>query len=135
MSDEENKDRVDIIWENLNNLLRLFKNRPHHLAKFLIENGALTKEFTEKLRDSDKLNNLTNSELEYWDMYFKDIPTMNNFFNSFLDDIETMKKTKSMEQISMDMNRKLTESIKSERFEDAARIRDYMLRNNIKRNY
>lgn len=128
---EDNKN--DIIWENLNNLLRLFKNRPHHLAKFLIENGALTKDFTEKLKTSEKLSELTNSELEYWDMYFKDIPSMNNFFNSFIDDIEGLKKTKSMSQIEADMNKKLLDAIKSESYEDAARIRDYMTRNNIKK--
>ena len=126
-------DKNDIIWENLNNLLRLFKNRPHHLAKFLIENGALTKDFSEKLKSSTKLTELTNSELEYWDMYFKDIPSMNNFFNSFIDDIEGLKKMKSMNQIEADMNKKLIDAIKSESYEDASRIRDYMIRNGIRK--
>lgn len=121
------------IWENLNNLLRLFKNRPHHLAKFLIDNEALTKDFTQKLKNSDKLSDLTNSELEYMEMYFSDIPAMNNFFQSFLDDIENLKKTKSLEQIAIDINKRLDESIKSENFEKSVQIRDYMNRHNIKR--
>ena len=110
----EKKNEKNEIWENLNNLLRLFKNRPHHLAKFLIENEALTKEFTQKLKNSDKLSDLTNSEVEYMEMYFTDIPAMNNFFQSFLDDIENLKKTKSLEQIEIEINKKLDDSIQND---------------------
>jgi protein-arginine kinase activator protein McsA len=36
--------------------------------------------------------------------------------------------------MTKDLNNKLDDLIKNEKYEDAARVRDYMIRNNIKRN-
>jgi cysteinyl-tRNA synthetase len=116
----------------------MFKNRPYHLAKYLVENSALTEDFIKKLKNSDKLKELNESEkteqkLLPVPVYFVDISQMENFYNSFIDDIAQLSKEKSIEEITKDINNKLDELIKQEKYEEAARIRDYMNRNNIKR--
>lgn len=106
---------------NLINFLKLFKNRPYHLAKYLIDNSALTKDFYNKISKSDKLEN---------NKYFSDITEMNEFYNSILD---VKKSKKSIEEITKQSNDKMDELIKSEKFEEAAKLRDYMIKNKIKR--
>lgn len=106
---------------NLINFLKLFKNRPYHLAKYLIDNSALTKDFHNKIAKSDKLEN---------NKYFSDITEMNEFYNSILD---VKKSKKSIEEITKQSNDKMDELIKSEKFEEAAKLRDYMNKNKIKR--
>jgi cysteinyl-tRNA synthetase len=126
------------LYRSLVILLKMFKNRPYHLAKYLVENSALTEEFIKKLKNSDKLKELNESEkteqkLLPVPVYFVDISQMENFYNSFIDDIAQLSKEKSIEEITKDINNKLDELIKQEKYEEAARIRDYMNRNNIKR--
>ena len=58
-----------------------------------------------------------------------------NFYNSFIDDIKQLSKEKSIEEITKDLNKKLDDLIKKEKYEEAARVRDYMTRNSIKRNF
>jgi protein-arginine kinase activator protein McsA len=105
---------------NLVNFLKLFKNRPYHLAKYLIDNSALTKDFYNKISKSDKLEN---------NKYFTDITEMNDFYNSILN----VKSKKSVEEITKEANIKMDELIKNENFEEAAKLRDYMTKNKIKR--
>jgi cysteinyl-tRNA synthetase len=126
------------LYRSLVILLKMFKNRPYHLAKYLVENSALTEDFIKKLKNSDKLKELNESEkteqkLLPVPVYFVDISQMENFYNSFIDDIAQLSKEKSIEEITKDINNKLDELIKQEKYEEAARIRDYMNRNNIKR--
>ena len=106
---------------NLVNLLKLFKNRPYHLAKYLMDNSALTKDFCNKISKTDKVEN---------NKYFTDITEMNEFYNSLLD---VKKPKKSTEEITKEINVKMDELIKSENFEEAVKLRDYMMRNKIKR--
>lgn len=135
----ENED----IYRNLVILLKMFKNRPYHLAKYLVENSALTPEFINKLKNSEKLKELNNQEEKNSEqkflpappvpIYFMDISQMHNFYNSLIDDLQLLSKEKSIEQITAELNLKLDNCIKDEKYEDAARIRDYMTRNGIKR--
>ena len=107
---------------NLVAFLKLFKNRPYHLAKYLVDNSALSKNFIDKIMKSDKL--------EKSDKYFSDISQMNDFYNSLLD---TKDLKKSIEEITKETNEKMDDLIKTEKFEDAARLRDYMNKHKIKR--
>ena len=107
---------------NLVLFLKLFKNRPYHLAKYLVDNSALNKNFIDKIMKSDKL--------EKSDKYFSDISQMNDFYNSLLD---TKDLKKSIEEIVKETNEKMDDLIKTEKFEDAARLRDYMNKHKIKR--
>lgn len=133
----ENED----LYRNLVILLKMFKNRPYHLAKYLVENSALTNDFIQKLKNSEKLKEISeegkNSEQKLLPapvpIYFVDISQMENFYNSFIDDIQLLSKEKSVEQITSELNEKLNKYIKDEKYEDAARLRDYMNRNGIKR--
>jgi len=126
------------IYKNLVLLLKMFKNRPYHLAKYLVENSALTDDFINKIKNSDKLKEMSDEEkdqkfLPPVPVYFVDISQMENFYNSFTDDIKSLSKEKGIEQITKELNEKLDNCIKNEKYEDAARIRDYMSRNGIKK--
>lgn len=130
------------LYRSLVIMLKMFKNRPYHLAKYLVENSALTEEFIKKIKNSDKLKELNEDEKSSEQkllpvpvpVYFVDISQMENFYNSFIDDIKQLSKEKSIEEITKNLNEKLDDLIKQEKYEEAARVRDYMTRNNIKRN-
>ncbi len=116
--------------KNLINLLKLFKDRPYHLAKYLITNSAFNNSFYNKILKSDKLNSLKDQPTTY----FYDITEMEDFFNSFIDDIEEIKTNKkNIEKITKEVNEKMSYLIENEKFEDAAKLRDYMIKNRIKR--
>lgn len=53
----ENED----LYRNFVILLKMFKNRPFHLAKYLIENSALTEDFIKKVMNSSSLKELIDS--------------------------------------------------------------------------
>jgi excinuclease UvrABC helicase subunit UvrB len=117
--------------KNLITLLKLFKNRPYHLSKYLLDNQALNQDFLDKLRKSDKLNQLQNSDFE--SQYFFNISQMEDFYNSLLEEVSNMSKTKSTKEITEELNKKLNVLIIQEKFEEAAQLRDYMLKIGIKR--
>ncbi len=123
----------DDVYKNLVSLLKLFKNRPYHLAKYLTENSALTKDFMDKLSKSEKLKLLTDDteNKKNLPVLFLDISQMEDYFNSFID-IKSMED-KDSEQIAKELNIKLDQLIKEERFEEAAGLRDYMFSRGIKR--
>ena len=123
----ENED----LYRQLVVLLKMFKNRPYHLAKYLVENSALTDDFIKKIKNSNKLKELSDEQKTLpIPNYFVDITQMENFYNSFIDDIKNISNN---EEMTKEINRKLNELIKLEKYEEAARVRDYMNRNNIKR--
>ena len=126
MSDDED------LYKNLVTLLKIFKNKPYHLAKFLLENSSLQKDFMKKLIESAKLKGMLDS-VDNSVLHFNDISQMNDFYSSFFDDITKLNIGKTKEEIEIDLNNRLDLFIEEEKYEDASRIRDYMLRNNIKR--
>jgi cysteinyl-tRNA synthetase len=136
MSEEEK----DQLYRNLIILLKMFKNRPYHLAKYLTENSAFNQNFIKKILESDKLKNLVKEEDEsalqtnFIPIHFNDINQMNEFYGSIIDDKLLSSEEKSIEELTKELNEKLDTCIKGENYEDAARVRDYMSRNGIKRN-
>ena len=121
------------LYRNLVILLKMFKNRPFHLAKYLIDNSALKDEFLKKLINNEKLKEFSQDEDLKSKILFLDINQMNDYFNSLTDDIKKIGVAKTPEEISEALNQKLESLILEENYEDAARLRDYMFRNNIKR--
>lgn len=121
------------LYRNLITILKLFKNRPYHLAKYLIENDAFDEKFIKKLLDSNKLNELGKEESTdlVKAVYFVDISHMSDFFNSFTTDKDVKGKNDS-DKVK-EINHRLDECLRLEKYEDAIRIRDYMSKNNIKR--
>lgn len=111
--------------ENLANFLNIFKNRPYHLAKYLIDNSALNKIFINKLMKSRKINKLKT------DLYLSDISEMEDLYSSILDPIKI--GTKTLEQVTKEINDKMDELIRNDKFEAAAKLRDYMTKKSIKR--
>lgn len=116
-------------------LFKLFKNRPYHLAKYLMENGAFNKQFLNKISKSTKLEQIsTEDEInKYLASQFSDLNHMQDFYNSLLDEIKEITLNKSKSEISKELNDKLDSYIREEKFEEAAKLRDYMQKNSIKR--
>jgi cysteinyl-tRNA synthetase len=126
----------DELYQKLVILLKLFKNRPYHLAKYLIDNAAFNKNFLNKISNSTKLEELLDNEDElnkFLPVYFSNISQMEQFYESLLEEIKDLQKNQSTKDICVNLNSKLDELIKSEKFEEAAKLRDYMKKNSIKR--
>jgi excinuclease UvrABC helicase subunit UvrB len=119
----------DEFRKNLVNFFKLFKDRPYHLANYLIDNFAFNKSFINKILMSDKLKSFK----EQPETYFYDIAEMEDFFNSFIDVKELKTNKKNIEKITKEVNDKMNGFIEDEKFEDAAQLRDYMIKNRIKR--
>jgi excinuclease UvrABC helicase subunit UvrB len=109
----------DKTYRNLVKLLKLFQNRPNHLAKYLIDNVAFSDLFLKMVLESGKLNEETNTTTPS----FKDIQEMKDFYNLFE---ESSNKKSSPKKILEDMKEKLDECLRLEKYEDAIRIRDYI---------
>jgi hypothetical protein len=124
------------LYKNLVSLLKLFKNRPYHLAKYLIDNSAFNKNFVNKVLKSEKLNEFSEDKIESINtsVYFVNISQMEDFYNSLLEEMKDISKVKNAEEIATELNARLNELIKNEKYEEAAKIRDYMSKNRIKRN-
>lgn len=111
------------LYENLVNFLKLFKNRPHHLAKYLIDNNSLSEDFS---------NKIVNSKIEKHKLpQFKNISEITEFFNSIIEPILIDGKTPR--DLSIQLSKKLNDMLDEERYEEAILIRDYMNDNNIPR--
>ena len=120
----------DKFYENLIKLLKLFKNRPYHLAKYLIENSSFDDIFITNVKTSSKLSNLELDDDVNIINNFGDISEMEEFYNSLL--AET-KIDSNESNIEFELNDKLDKLIKQEKYEEASRHRDYMNKNKIKR--
>lgn len=116
--------------ENLITLLKIFKNRPYHLAKYLIDNFAFTDVFLEKIRSSQKLSQLQNKLQQ--DPEFKSISDMEEFYNSLIEEEINMKG--DIEKMTQECNSKLEKLVNSEKYEEAAILRDFMKKMGIKKN-
>lgn len=108
-------------------LLSLFENRPHHLSKYLIENYALNDEFLEKIFNSKKIDYVSKYG---FDKNFNSISELNEAYYSIINDIDNKNKKK----LEIELNNKLKFLISKERYEEAARVKDYMERHKIKIN-
>jgi hypothetical protein len=122
----------DDLYKNIIILLKVFKNRPYHLAKYLVDNKAFTEDFIKKIMSSDRIKNISEKD-DSTPIHFTDINQMNEFYNSFIDDIKVNLNGKSSDEVIKEYNNKLDNMIKSENYEEAAKIRDFMGKNGIKR--
>jgi excinuclease UvrABC helicase subunit UvrB len=116
--------KQDSIYENLVNILNLFKDRPYHLAKYLMDNNAFNDKFLSKVEKA-RIDIVT-------DMNFKDISQMQDYYNSILDE-NLMNRKKTFQEVISDLNNKLNKLIEEEKYEDASYLRDYMIKHNIPR--
>jgi excinuclease UvrABC helicase subunit UvrB len=114
--------------KKLSNFLNFFINRPNHLAKYLMDNDALNKEFLNRIASVD-LQEISESKMN--EVYFLDINQMNIFFKNLLN--KEKYPDSNNEDLIKELEKELQKSILEERYEDAIRIRDY-LKNINKRN-
>ena len=119
----------DKIEHNLTHIIDLFKNRANHLAKYLISNNSFNDEFISLVSNSTKLGNIPSSEYQ---RDFSTFQEMDTYFNNLLGDINVGSDPKKDIKISNDLNNKLFMLLSSEKYEDAIKLRDYMIRQNIK---
>jgi hypothetical protein len=115
------------IYRNLVRLLKMFQNRPNHLAKYLLDNIAFNDLFLKLLVESEKLSDLEDNPIPY----FKDLDEMNDYYNVF--DESYKSKKKNPKKILEDLTKKLEECLRLEKYEDAIRIRDYMIKMGYKK--
>jgi hypothetical protein len=119
-------------YKNLISLLKLFKNRPYHLAKYLVENSAFSDEFLRTISQSVSLEEISDDkDQKNLPVLFTDIQKMNDYFSSLID-LKSLEN-KSAEELSILLNNRLDEYIMNEKYEDAASLRDYMFSKGIKR--
>ena len=57
---------------------------------------------------------------------------MKDHYSLYINDVEIHKKRKTKEEIIEELTNKIKSAINDENYEEAARIRDYMIRNNLK---
>jgi excinuclease UvrABC nuclease subunit len=100
-----------------------------------MENNAFNKAFINKISKSNKLDEISaDDEInKYLPANFNSIQHMQDFYDSLLDEIKQISTNKSKKQLEIELNEKLDDYIKSEKFEEAAKLRDYMSKNSIKR--
>lgn len=109
-------------YNNLVTLLKLFKNRPYHLSKYLMDNSALSVNFIKKLSNNNSLEKIEEmlSSDDNIDFYISDISKMDDFYKSFLN--ENIDK----KELEKELKERLSILIKEERYEEAAELRDYI---------
>lgn len=124
------------LYHNLVILIKIFDGKPYTLAKYLLDNDALSNDFTKnimnsdmikKIKDSDTLDIILNNET-----YLMDITDMKKMYNSFID-IKQLSNKKTIEEITKEYNDKLNDLVAQEKYEDALKVYNYMLKNNIKK--
>lgn len=123
-------DKNENTHKNLISLLKLFKNRPYHLSKYLLDNNAFSKEFLNKISKSDKLSDISDNNLP---SFFQNLNQMEDFYNSLLEEKSNLSLRKSKGELSIELNERLNKLIIDEKYEEAAALRDFMLKNGIKK--
>jgi protein-arginine kinase activator protein McsA len=58
---------------------------------------------------------------------------MEDYYNSLLDEVKELSNLNNTSEIESNLNIRLDNLIKSEKYEEAAALRDYMFQNGIKR--
>lgn len=94
--------------EALSNLIAAFGDRRHHLAKFLIDNKAVTEAF---LRGIDLHGHARRDD-------FVDISELEQHYGSIIGQGRSTAET--------NLDERLDRLIREEKYEDAARLRDYI---------
>lgn len=116
---------MDKQYNNLVTLLKMFVNRPWYLAKFLIENGAMNKHFLKRIMNNKHLENFIDNA-----NFIDNISDMDEYYTKYI------KKTNLSKEDQVEyFNRILNDLIKNDEFEDAIKLRDYMLNKKIPRKH
>ena len=107
---------------NLVMILKMFNDRPNHLANFLLENKALTKDFLKKISDSQKLDNIKKVDNGPYteEIFFKNLEEMKKYYNELLHEIKSRTTSEKLQEIDF----KISKAVSEENYEEAVRLRD-----------
>lgn len=114
-------------YKNLSSIINIFKGKPNQLAKYLIDSGAITDDFLNKINNKEIKQENKKTEL----IIFNDFNDVKDYYNDLINDILSQNEDISLLQI--ELNDKLDELIKLEKYEEAIEVRDYMNKNGFKR--
>jgi hypothetical protein len=114
-------------YKNLSSIINIFKGRPNHLAKFLIDSGAITEDFLKRIENDDSKNLPIDSKK----IQFTDFNDVKDYYSNLVSEVLSENEDKSL--LEVEFNDKLDHLIKSERYEEAIEIRDYMAKMGFKR--
>ena len=118
--------------KNLITILKIFKNRPNHLCRFLLENKAFNKKFLDKIESNDKLSEVNPSKIGGDHFYFSNVSEMKSYYASLIDDLESINLKKDREILKRDLQERLNSAVLEEDYEEAKRINDFMILNKLK---
>jgi excinuclease UvrABC helicase subunit UvrB len=130
---EENNYNKDKVYNNLIVLLKMFKNKPYQLAKYLMQNDAFDDVFIEKLIHSKKLNEMDEKLRQQKNPFFEEPKHFNNFHDMRKSQSEILRpetkllENKDLKKLEEDLNKQLQSAEEKEDYEKAVSIRDYML--------
>ena len=130
---DSSENKEDKVYNNLIVLLKMFKNKPYQLAKYLLQNDAFDSVFLEKLIHSKKLNEMDEKLRQEKNPFFEEPKHFNNYHdlrnsqNEILRPETKMLENKDLKKLEEDLNRQLYVATEKEDFEKAVSIRDYML--------
>lgn len=65
------------------NLLKMFNNRPHHLAKFIIDNNILSEDTIRKLNNNEFLNKEIDFNFKP-NIFFKNISEVEDYYDNII---------------------------------------------------
>lgn len=134
------------IRDNLIIILKLFKDKPQYLIKFLLENNAFTEDFLTSVFNSTELNRLrtfnekeeneSNSDMFLKLPQFRNISDMNKYFKNIIKEDEDFDEENIYENLNKELEKTLIDqlrtALKQENYEAAASLRDRMKDLNIK---
>lgn len=114
-------------YKNLTSIINIFKGKPNQLAKYLIDSGAITSEFLDKINNKEVNHVNQKNEL----IIFNDFNGVKDYYNDLVNEILSQNEDVSL--LEIELNDKLDELIKLEKYEEAIEVRDYMNKNGFKR--
>lgn len=114
MGSQQNDNRFKI---NFIRLFKIFNKYPYMFVSFLIRNDAFKDSFKKKLLTSK----IKQKE------HFVDMEKMLDYYVSILDNEQFNMEDQSASDKEKHWNNRLSKAISEQRFEDAAKIRDFMI--------
>lgn len=93
-----------------------------------MENGAFRQDFLKKIESNKNLEKLNQSEIGDDHFYFTSISEMKSYFMTLIED-----NISDTEEMKKELEKNLLKAIMDEDYEEAAKIRDFILLNKLRK--